>query len=93
MQMHWRKVSNAAKKSKVKTQWALNHGRVQVQEVENACPKYLLYAVSISDLKFRNSNRRKNPIRHSKGGNWGSQITQDNSSNYSSVNFCINISL
>ena len=63
--------------------WKSTSSRGENMHVKSAC---------INDKKFRNSNRRKNPIRHSKGGNWGSQITQDHSSNSSSVNTFASIS-
>ena len=59
--------------------WKSTSSRGEKMHVKNAC---------INDWKFRNSNWRKNPIRHSKRRNRSSQITQDNSLYHLSVNFC-----
>ena len=59
--------------------WKSTSSRGENMHVKSAC---------INDKKFRNSNRRKNPIRHSERRNRSPQITQNNSFYYLSVNFC-----
>ena len=64
--------------------WKSTSSRGEKMHVKNAC---------INDQKFRNSNWRKNPVRHSKRRNRSSKITQYNSFYYLSVLLFINSNL